>query len=66
MCIDDKGLILGECGRRGSYSGQPSPGTVQCRLDQTRAVKQDMMQQLPTRSVHIPIPDAVAGDEPDQ
>ena len=34
------------------------------RLDKTRAIKQGMMQQLLTGAIRLPIPDAVAEDEP--
>ena len=34
------------------------------RLDKTRNVKQGMMQQLLTGAIRLPIPDAVAEDEP--
>ena len=34
------------------------------RLDKTRQLKQGMMQQLLTGSIRLPIPDAVAKDEP--
>ena len=37
---------------------------LECRLDKTRAIKQGMMQQLLTGAIRLPIPDAVAEDEP--
>ena len=38
--------------------------TLERRLDKTRSVKQGMMQQLLTGSIRLPIPEAVAENEP--